>query len=94
MDDAGTAVIEDGNIVIRVPIDALQHVLDGSNPCYQLAERYRVADPAVFATELCRSINREDERGETPFHKMFDAAMEYAIDQGCEGLEDAPKQKR
>lgn len=90
MEAAGEAVIENDCIVIRVPIDALQHVLDGSNPCYQIAERYRVVDAATFAKEICRSINREDERGESRFHKMFDAAMLHAIDQGCEGLEDVP----
>ena len=90
MKDSGEAIIEGGNIVIRVPLEALQTVLDGSNPMHQIAERYRIADRDVFAKEVCRAINREDERGDTPFHKMFDEAMEYAISQGCEGLEDVP----
>ncbi len=90
MKNGGEAIIEDDSIVIRVPVSALQLVLDGSNPMHQIAERYRIVNRDTFAKEVCRSINREDERGDTPFHKMFDEAMEYAISQGCEGLEDVP----
>jgi hypothetical protein len=90
MKNSGEAVIEGGNIVIRVPLEALQTVLDGSNPMYAIAERYRIVDGDTFAKEVCRAVNREDERGDTPFHKMFDEAMEYAISQGCEGLEEIP----
>lgn len=88
MSESGKATVEGDSIVIRVPIDALQAVLDGSDPMHDLAERYRVSDRAEFAKEICRAINREDERGDTPFHKMFDEAMEYSISQGCDGIEN------
>jgi hypothetical protein len=87
-DTGGKAVIEGDSIVIRVPIDALQFVLDGSDPYHDIADRYSVTKKKVFAKEICRSINREDERGDSPFHKMFDAAMEHAISNGCEGIAD------
>lgn len=86
-DTGGQAVVEGDAIIIRVPIDALQDILDGSSPSYGMAERYTVTNNAMFAAEICHAINDEDERGETPFHKMFDAAMDTAISNGCEGID-------
>lgn len=93
MDTGGQAVIEDGNIVIRVPIDALQTVIDGATALNGLYERWLITDKDVFAAEVVRSINDEDEQGTTPFHKMFDRAMSHAIDQGAQGIEEHPEQE-
>jgi hypothetical protein len=48
---------------------------------------------SAFAKEIVRSINDESENGSTRFHLMFDEAMEHAIDQGAEGIEEHPEQE-
>lgn len=91
--DGGQAVIEKGQIVIRVAVDALQHIIDGAYAMNGPSRHWKVTDCKTFAREICRAINDEDETGETPFHRMFDAAMEHAIDQGAEGVEEHPEQE-
>ena len=88
----GEARIEKGEIVIRVPVAYLQVIADGAHALNGLSMRWKITDPKMFAREIVRSINNEDEQGTTPFHKMFDAAMEHAIEYGAEGVEEHPKQ--
>lgn len=91
-DTGGKAVIEKGNIVIRVPVDALQAVIDGAFALNGIDTRYKITDKKMFAREVVRELNSEDEQGSTPFHKMFDEAMCEAIGQGAEGVEEHPDQ--
>lgn len=84
----GQAVIEDGQIVIRVAIDALQTVVDGAWAMRSIDARQKVTDADLFAKELCIALNREDEQGTTRVHKAFDDAILFAIEQGFEGIED------
>lgn len=84
----GRAYIEDGYIVIRVAISALDTVVDGAWALNGLPLRYRVTEPATFAKELCNSLNDEDEQGTTRIHRAFDSAISHAIDQGAEGIEE------
>lgn len=84
------AMIRDGQIVISIDIDALPLILSGSIAAGDLMSGYcyKVTDPAVFAREVCRSLNEENEIGTTDIHKMFDRAMMHAIDWGGEGVEE------
>lgn len=83
------AKIEDGAIVIRVPIDAL---VTASAHAFELeyGEKHglTIADPQAFAKEVCRELNQEEEDGTTPVHRMLDAVMIEAVEQGCEGIGD------
>ena len=47
----------------------------------------KVTDPVVFAKEVLRQINREEEDGSTPLSRMLDAAILAAVDDGCEGID-------
>ncbi len=49
---------------------------------------FKVTDPAEFAKEVCRALNAEKEDGTTRVHMMFDSALNHAIDQGAEGVEE------
>ena len=82
----GEARIEGEYIIIRVPITLLDSVLDGAWAINSWPVRYRTTDNMVFAKELCYALNNEDEQGTTCIHKMFDSAIDYAIEQGCEGV--------
>lgn len=84
MTDLALAKIEGDEIVIRVPIGALnqcvQHVMGG------LGEIYEVTDAPVFAKEFVNALNAENEIGDTVIHLAFDKAIETAIENGCEGV--------
>lgn len=90
--NSGKALIEDGSIVIRVPLHVLQTVVDGAWVLASLDKRYLLTDIPAFAKEFINQLNDEDEEGTTAIHKMFDRCIERAIDQGAEGIEEDPEQ--
>jgi hypothetical protein len=90
---AGQAVIEDGCVIIRVPIKNLPTVVEGSWAAGGMDTRYKVTDPEAFAKDLLMALNDEDDIGTTRIHKMFDAAIDEAINQGAEGIEEHEDQE-
>ena len=83
--------IEGDDIVIRVPLDAL--VFASENGCLctfsHLKNDFRtvkVHDPVQWRDAIVRALRREKENGDTPVHLMLDDALEYAADQGEEGI--------
>lgn len=91
--DAATAIIEAGAIVIRVPIANLQAIMDGGFACAAYSQRYRVTDGPGFAKEIADALNDEDEEGSTPIHKLFDAAINAALDSGAQHADEHPEQE-
>lgn len=81
--------IEDGNLVISLPVDALifgvthgryfDNFPDGEAPA--------VTDPALFAQAICAELMAEEEDGSTLVHHMLDEAAEYAFENGCDGVD-------
>ena len=47
-----------------------------------------VSDADVFGREVCRAMNDEAEDGSTLVTRMVDAAIERAVEGGCEGVSD------
>lgn len=86
--ESGRAVIKNGEIVIRVPIDYLPVIVEGSWALNALDIRYKITDAALFADDLVAALNDEDEVGSTVIHNMFDKAINEAINQGAEGIEE------
>jgi hypothetical protein len=86
-DNAAKAIIEDGAIVIRVPIANLQAIMDGGFACNAYDKRYKVTDPEGFAKEICDALNDEDEEGTTPVHRRFDEAINAALNSGAQHAE-------
>lgn len=89
MSEAATAVIENGEIIIRMPIANLDSALEGAWASGCQDGHYKVTDAAAFAKEVVYELNREDEIGTTPIHTLLDRAMYAAIDQGSEGFREA-----
>lgn len=87
------AVIEDGHIVIRVAIEALPMVVEGSWAAGGMDTRFKVTNAEEFAADLVSELNREDDIGTTRIHKMFDAAIDEAINQGAFGIEEHEDQE-
>lgn len=86
-----TVRITNGAIVIRLPLSVLPVAFeaapfnvfpeDGSHPAY------RVSDVNAFADAVVYELEREQEDGTTPVHLLFDAAMQNAVEDGCEGVD-------
>jgi ribosomal protein S3 len=89
----GRAVVRKGNIVIEVPVAALQAIVDGAFCLNGISHRMKVTDAKLFAREITRELNRGDEQGTTPVHRCFDAAIQEAFEQGAEGVEEHPNQE-
>lgn len=90
--DAAKAVIESGNIVIRVPIANLQTIMDGGFGSGAYERRYRVLDAEKFAKEIADQLNDEAEDGTTAVHTMFDKAINEAIERGAQHADEHPEQ--
>lgn len=93
LENSGRAIIEDGSMVIRIALEALPMIVEGSWAAGGMDTRYKVTDPAAFAADLVRELNDESEDGTTRIHRMFDKAIENAIGQGAFGIEEHEKQE-
>jgi hypothetical protein len=84
-------LIENGEIVIRLAIDSLPDALKGhpmwDYSCEDFENLPKIVDLEAFAKEVARELQREEEDGTTLAHKMFDAAIEQAIEMGAEGID-------
>jgi hypothetical protein len=86
------AVIQRNALVIRVPLKNLQTAIDGAWALNALPARYKITNLDEFARDLVGELNSEDEQGTTRIHKMLDAAVLEAIDQGAFGIDLHEKQ--
>lgn len=86
----GEAFIERGVIVIRLPIENLPVVLQATPNIGEGEPWFKITDIEAFAKDLLYELNQEDEIGNTRVHRMFDEAILEAINQGADGVEDAP----
>jgi len=91
--ESGQAVIRNGKIIISVPLTNLQSVLDGGYACNVYDRAYRIVDEEGAAKEICAALNDEDEDGTTPIHRLFDAAINEALNQGAQFIEERPTQE-
>jgi len=87
------ATISRNSISIRVPFSKLQQLMDGSWRLGALEVRQKVKDQDVFAAELVAALNAEDEQGSTIIHRLFDSAINAALEGGAEGIEEHPVQE-
>ena len=83
--------LEGDDIVIRVTLGALVFATEHGCLCTfsRIKNDFRkvsVHDPVAWRDAILRALRREKENGDTPAHIMLDAALEYAADQGEEGI--------
>lgn len=86
MKNNATAVIEKGSIVIRLDIKSIPEVVKAGVDLMAIDPPFAVKSSRVFAKELLRYLNDEDEEGTTLIHKMFDEAFNAAAEDGADGL--------
>jgi hypothetical protein len=82
------AHIDDGVIVIRVPVSVLPDALRWDPRVDHSG--VTVTDADGFARDVVREMNREEEDGSTAVHLLFDRAMAEAIEQGSAHVEVKP----
>lgn len=91
--EAAKAVVRDGAIMIRLPLANLQSIMDGGFLCLAYDKRYRILDAEGAAKEICAALNDGDEEGTTPIHRLFDAAINEALNQGAQFIDEHPTQE-
>lgn len=50
---------------------------------------FAIVDPDVFAKEVVRAMTAEEEDGSSMLSDFFDTAMEDAVNDGADGIDDA-----
>lgn len=93
IDRSAQAVVEGDAIVIRISIANLQAIMDGGFACAAYYKRYKVTNGPGFAKEIADALNDEDEEGSTPVHKLFDVAINSALNSGAQHAEEHPEQE-
>jgi hypothetical protein len=84
MSGLSVSIVDDA-LVISIGLDALKTAIE-NNPSYPL-DKVTVTDIHAIAKEIVSELNREEEDGSTPVHRMLDRAFDNAIEQGAEGVE-------
>lgn len=78
-----------GDLVIRIPAKTLAVAADAAfNEAFGEPHKLVITDQTVFASEVVRMLEHEEEDGTTLVHKMLDQAMVAAAEDGCDGLEE------
>lgn len=83
--------VEDGEIRISVGIETMLIVCGGeliATADYSNPGMFRVTDSAGFADDVRRELEREEEDGTTPVHRMLDMALNEAVESGSEHVQE------
>lgn len=88
--------IEGDELVIRIGIDTLAFGCSHSPKFYEY-EKHRdkpigdpflkITDNRLFATDVVRALQHEEEDGSGPLSDLLDEAAQRAIDDGAEGVD-------
>jgi hypothetical protein len=86
-----TVQIEEEELVLRIGVDTLAWACEH---CPKLEDdwfdpTYKVTDPAGFARDVLRELEREEEDGTTAVHVLLDAVIVEAIDRGSCAVEES-----
>jgi hypothetical protein len=80
--------IENGDIVVRFPIESLQFYLNNSlYGGYETGDTGKILDENKFAEEVAGQLECEEEDGSTPVIRLIEGAMREAIEWGTEHVE-------
>jgi hypothetical protein len=81
------AVIEGNQIVIRLAIENIPIAVEGGIELGTITGGVKVVNAKVFAKDLVRALNDEDEIGNSIVKEMFDTGFECAFNDGAQGVE-------
>ena len=78
--------IEEGALTISIGIGVLAYAVQMNENSWESG--WRIADIPVFAKEVLRELERDDETGATRVHRLLEDAAEEVLEQGGDGIED------
>lgn len=86
--------IRDGAIYIAIGSETVRLATNESPALYDgTRQTVVVSDSARWLKSVWHRLTEEDEDGSTPVSRMFDAAIERAVDQGDEGVDERAADK-
>lgn len=88
-----TVEIVDDRLVISIGVGLLAFAVQAASDVSGWPEDWYITDPAAFAKEIARTLEREEEDGTTPVHKMLDAAALETLEQGADAVEEGDPEK-
>jgi len=77
--------VEDGQLKISIGIALLAFAVQAQD---QWPEECYVSDVREFAKSVAGRLQKEEEDGTTPIHRMFDAVAETVLEQGDDGVDE------
>lgn len=77
--------IKDGQLNISIGIALLAFAVQAQDAW---PEGVRVTDLQEFASSMARQLQKEEEDGTTPVHRMLDAAAYEVLEQGDDGVDE------
>lgn len=78
-------VVEGGQLKISIGIALLAYAVQHQN---SWPKKFAVTDLREFAQSMARQLQREEEDGTTPVHRMLDAAADEVLEQGDDGVDE------
>lgn len=95
MDEPLKVEVVKGRLVISIGVQTLAFAYthsDLNNPynekTCEFQKLYEVTKPNDLAESVAMELNREEEDGTTPVHKMLDKVFEDVVENGGEGIEE------
>ena len=83
-----TVSMENGCLLISIGIDTLEHVVKHCPEFDDVAPMPELADIDVLCSDIIQELEREEEDGTTPVHRLLDKAIYAAMENGSEGFSD------
>lgn len=80
-----SVVVEGGQLKISIGIALLAFAVQSQD---NWPEEFAVVDLREFAKSMARQLQREEEDGTTPVHRMLDTAAEAVLEQGDDGVDE------
>ena len=85
--------IDKDKIIISIGFDALKFLAENSDVCEKYDEEFcpdgiwtEINNKKEFAKEVLKSLKHEQEDGTTVVHKLFEDAINMALENGAEGV--------
>jgi hypothetical protein len=87
------AIKFNNKIIITLSLDMLQEVLNDSYDGGYLDYKIKITDMDKFARSILNELNKEDEKGSSRVHLLFDEAIQQAFEDGDGAEEDYDTKK-
>ncbi|MNN52161.1 hypothetical protein D3C81_1668440 [compost metagenome] len=83
-----TVEVDGDQLVIRITTECLLHAVTCASqwPADEAGSPISIDNGSLLVQEIVHELQREDEQGTTPVHRLFDAAALAALDNGSQAV--------